>query len=73
MKPHGPGWGAELWRHLEADLDRQQDTLPVDMDTDLALGGLCELSNRCKLWFSDSFDITGEQARRRRAEGGSTS
>ncbi|GIF25712.1 hypothetical protein Ate02nite_84420 [Paractinoplanes tereljensis] len=67
-KPAGR-WGADLWRQLEADLDQHQDTLPVDMDADLALGGLCELSNRCKVWFSDSFDIASEQARRRPAEG----
>lgn len=62
-------WGADLWRQLEAELDDQQDALPVDMDVDLALGGLCELSNRCKVWFSDSFDMAQEQARRRPTEG----
>jgi hypothetical protein len=58
-----------LWRQLEAGLDRHQDELPVDMDADLALGGLCELSNRCQMWFSESFDIAAEQARRRTVEG----
>ncbi|MFF5080387.1 hypothetical protein ACFY36_25325 [Actinoplanes sp. NPDC000266] len=62
-------WGAALWRQVEADLDQQQDMLPVDMDVDLALGGLCELSNRCQMWFSDSFDVASEQARRRPVEG----
>lgn len=69
-KQQDAAWGAALWRQLEAELDQQQGTLPVDMDVDLALGGLCELSNRCKVWFSDSFDIEQEQARRRPAEGG---
>ena len=65
-------WGVDLWWRLEADLDHQRSDLPADMDGDLALGGLCELSNRCRVWFSDSFDIAQEQARRR-PEGGSSS
>lgn len=63
-------WGAALWRQMEAELEQQQGTLPVDMDVDLALGGLCELPNRCQVWFSEGFDIVQEQARRRPAEGG---
>ncbi len=66
-------WGPALWRQLEAELDEYQDSLPVDMDVDLALGGLCELSNRCQVWFSDSFDVGQEQERRRPAEGGGSS
>jgi hypothetical protein len=70
VKRQDAPWGVDLWRRLEADLDRQQSTLPVSMDVDLALGGLCELSNRCQVWFSDSFDVEQEQARRRPTEGG---
>jgi hypothetical protein len=40
------------------------------MEVDLALGGLCELSSRCQVWFSDSFDVAEEQARRRPTERG---
>jgi hypothetical protein len=73
VKRQDASWGEDLWRRLEADLDHQQSTLPIDMDVDLALGGLCELSNRCQVWFSDSFDIAQEQARRRPTEGGGSS
>ncbi len=64
------GWGADLWRELEAQLEQQAGALPGDMDVDLALGGLCDLSNQCKVWFSDSFDIDAEVARRRGEGGG---
>jgi hypothetical protein len=73
VKRQDASWGADLWRELEADLDNQQGTLPVDMDADLALGGLCELSNRCQVWFSGSFDVAEEQVRRRPMEGGGSS
>ncbi|MEU1647256.1 hypothetical protein [Micromonospora zamorensis] len=70
VKRSGTAWGPQLWRELEAALDRQQRTLPDDMDVDLALGGLCELSNRCQVWFSEGFDVASEQARRRPVGGG---
>lgn len=70
VKRQDASWGADLWRQLEADLDRQQNVLPVEMDVDLALGGLSELSNRCQVWFSDSFDVAQEQTRRRSTQGG---
>lgn len=63
-------WGADLWRELEAQLEQQAGALPNDIDVDLALGGLCELSNQCKVWFSDSFDVDAEVARRRGEGGG---
>ncbi|WP_436523638.1 hypothetical protein [Actinoplanes sp. HUAS TT8] len=62
-------WGTALWRELEASLEQQAAKLPDDMDVDLALGGLCDLSNRCQVWFSEKFDIDSE-VERRRGEGG---
>jgi hypothetical protein len=38
--------GAALWRQLEAELEQQHGALAVDIDVDLTLGGLCELSKR---------------------------
>lgn len=73
VKRPGSTWGPELWRALEAELDRQPAALPPDMDVDLALGGLCELSNRCRVWFSESFDMAREQALRRPAGRGGSS
>ncbi|MFB9183210.1 hypothetical protein ACFFX1_34195 [Dactylosporangium sucinum] len=66
-------WGADLWRQLETELEQHEGALPDDMDIDLALGGLCELSNRCQVWFSDSFDVDQELARRRGSVGGEDS
>jgi hypothetical protein len=63
-KRPGSSWGGALWRELEAQLEGNPAALPRDMDVDLALGGLCDLSNRCQVWFSDSFDIDAELARR---------
>jgi hypothetical protein len=69
----GAAWGPDLWRELQLELNLYAGDLPADMDVDLALGGLCELSNRCKVWFSEGFDVAIEQARRRPAVGGGSS
>ncbi|MFF0229754.1 hypothetical protein [Micromonospora sp. NPDC005254] len=69
VKAPTTSWGAELWRELEAQLEQQAATLPHEVDVDLALGGLCDLSNECKVWFSESFDIDAEVAHRRGERG----
>lgn len=61
-------WG-ELQRRLEA-LPRTH--VPDDMDSELLLGGVCELSNRCWVWFSDRFDVDAEVARLRGDAGSSS-
>jgi hypothetical protein len=33
------------------------------MDPGLLLGGICELANLCKIWFTERFDIDAEIAR----------
>jgi hypothetical protein len=65
--------GQALW----AELQRRVDTLPRthvpdDMDSDLLLGGVCELSNRCQVWFSDRFDVEAEVTRLREDAGSSS-
>jgi hypothetical protein len=59
-------WGAELWRELEAEAQSMnRPHRPGDMDEDLVLGGMCDLANRCRIWFSEAFDVNAELARRR--------
>lgn len=50
--------GHELWIEIQRLLDNipAHDT-PPGMDSDLLLGGVCELTSKCKVWFSDRFDI----------------
>lgn len=62
-------WGNALWREMEEQLELQSSTLPDYVDVDLALGGICELSSRCQVWFSDSFDVEAELERRRGKRG----
>ncbi|MFK3983123.1 hypothetical protein ACI2K4_22440 [Micromonospora sp. NPDC050397] len=65
----GP-WGTALWSELQRQLDAAPTgTIPPDMDVELALGGICELSNRCQVWFSERFDIDAEIARMRDQRG----
>jgi hypothetical protein len=42
------------------------------MDDDIILGGICELANQCKVWFSPMFDIQGVIAEIRRRRSAST-
>ena len=55
----GPALWAELQRRLQV-LPRTQ--FPGDMDADLLLGGVCELSNHCQVWFSERFDVEAARA-----------
>lgn len=50
--------GPVLWAELQRRLERLPRTeFPDGMDADLLLGGVCELSNHCRVWFSDRFDV----------------
>lgn len=63
-------WGPQFWRELQAQLDRHgAEWWPSAMETDLRLGGICDLANRCQVWFSQKFDIDAELARRREGQG----
>jgi hypothetical protein len=51
-------WGSALWREVQARLDNAVDNNHSHgLDVDLLLGGVSELTNECKAWFSDAFDI----------------
>ena len=53
----GSPWGAKLWSELEDRLDLEAGKgLAVGFDTDMLLGGVADLANQCKVWFSESFD-----------------
>jgi hypothetical protein len=59
-----------LWRRLQQRVDQLAvDSLPAGMDVELALGGLCELANQCKVWFGQRFDVDAEIARLRAERG----
>ncbi|TFV32736.1 hypothetical protein E4K10_24555 [Streptomyces sp. T1317-0309] len=65
-------WGPEFWIALQDALDTiPADELPVGMDSDLLLGGISDLTNACKIWFSDHFDVAGEIDRLRDENRGS--
>jgi hypothetical protein len=57
----GQGWGSALWRELQARLDDAvAENRSHGLDADLLLGGISELTNGCKAWFSDAFDVDAE-------------
>jgi hypothetical protein len=57
-------WGPQLWDEIQTRIDAMPTAQwPDGMDTELLLGGICELANRCQVWFSDRFDIEAEIAR----------
>ncbi|MGL5827877.1 MAG: hypothetical protein ACRCYU_24185 [Nocardioides sp.] len=50
-------WGAQLWRELAQQfqtLEGQPDA--QGLNADLLLGGVSELANNCRTWFTDRFD-----------------
>jgi hypothetical protein len=51
-------WGRALWWEVQARLDEIADgDRAHGLDADLLLGGVSELSNECRAWFSESFDV----------------
>lgn len=53
----GKPWGAKLWTELEDRLDGEAGRGTASgFDTDTLLGGVADLANQCKVWFSESFD-----------------
>ncbi|MDA3626151.1 hypothetical protein OU415_11950 [Saccharopolyspora sp. WRP15-2] len=60
--------GAILWRRMQSEIDTlEQEQLPAGIDTDTALGGVCDLAGQCKVWFGPRFDIDAVIASRRTA------
>ncbi|MDV9168856.1 hypothetical protein R6V09_01700 [Streptomyces sp. W16] len=66
------GWGADFWIALQDALENiPVDQLPAGMDSDLLLGGISDLANECKIWFSEGFDVAAEIDRIRQENRGS--
>jgi hypothetical protein len=51
-------WGRKFWTGVQVRL-RQVPAIeiPAGMDSDLLLGGVSDLANRCQVWFSPRFDV----------------
>ncbi|MFI9105809.1 hypothetical protein ACIGXA_35420 [Streptomyces fildesensis] len=65
-------WGAHFWIALEDALEHiPAEQLPTGMDPGLLLGGINDLTNECKIWFSDIFDVAAEIDRIRENNRGS--
>lgn len=51
-------WGDQLWVELQRLVDELSEEAPQPgLDADLLLGGLCDLADQCKIWFSAAFDV----------------
>lgn len=59
--------GTEFWRALEVEVTELEGSggLPPGVDSEIALGGICYLSNQCQVWFGPRFDIEAAIAARR--------
>lgn len=58
VRADGIAWGATLWRMLDDRfriLESQSDA--HGLNADLLLGGVSELANNCRAWYSDRFDV----------------
>lgn len=64
VRIHGTAWGSALWRALDLRF-REMDGTPEahGLSADLMLGGVSELANHCRAWYSDRFDAKGALAR----------
>jgi hypothetical protein len=63
-------WGADFWTEIQVRIEAVLASEPRDdLDTDLLLGGVCELASRCKVWFSRSFDVDAAIAQIRARQG----
>lgn len=69
----GQKWGRELWWEVQTRLDKMADEdRAYGLDADLLLGGVSDLSNKCRAWFSDAFDVEAEELRLLREAAGAT-
>lgn len=54
----GGKWGAALWRELDARFTALEGSaVAQSLNAGLLLGGASDLSNRCRAWYSDRFDV----------------
>ncbi|MGW7468642.1 hypothetical protein ACWGJT_29295 [Streptomyces xantholiticus] len=65
-------WGRDFWFALQDALQSiPEQQLPAGLDAHLLLGGISELTNECKIWFSEIFDVAHEMNRIREESRGS--
>ena len=59
-------WGDALWVELDRRFRGMEGMSDVHgLSSDLLLGGLSELANECRAWFTDRFDVKAELRRLR--------
>ncbi|KAA0930579.1 hypothetical protein [Streptomyces apricus] len=62
--------GRALWGEVQSRLEEfPESDIPAGMDSDLLLGGVCDLTSECKVWFSERFDVETEISRLRDERG----
>lgn len=62
--------GRALWEEVQGRVDALPGgDIPPGMDSDLLLGGVCDLTSECKVWFSERFDVDAEIRRLRDEQG----
>lgn len=62
--------GPDLWRDIKARVKAMPPgDWPEDLDADLRLGGICDLTAQCLVWFSERFDIAARLAAARSSQG----
>ncbi|POX47995.1 hypothetical protein C3489_28255 [Streptomyces sp. Ru71] len=64
--PRGPAFWREVQQLIAASPPAD---MPSGMDPELLLGGICELTSQCKVWFSDRFDVDQAIEAIRRGQG----
>ena len=62
--------GPDLWRDIKARVEAMPSgEWPEDLDADLRLGGICDLTAQCMVWFSERFDVAARLAAARARQG----
>ncbi|MFT0761780.1 hypothetical protein VRY54_01765 [Actinomyces sp. F1_1611] len=66
-------WGDDLWAALSSRMHSSsfEPLGSLELDGDLSLGGICDLTSRCQVWFSERFDIDRAITNAKRQRGGS--
>jgi hypothetical protein len=62
--------GPDLCRDIKARVKAMPPgDWPEDLDADLRLGGICDLTAQCLVWFSERFDVAARLAASRSSQG----
>lgn len=57
VRTDGDNWGARLWRELGRRFEAMEGQADAQhLNSDLLLGGVSELANNCRAWYTDRFD-----------------